>query len=134
MRPLSSRQSVRDFVENLEPRTRVIWIANGARGTVQPDKTLRWDDGSTMNHRQMADCPALLINSEAEWYRLHDTLTIMTNCIGCGCTLRRWDAAGCKAGRTQMSCPLEVLPDSDLPPAMPVRQQRVGNLARASGF
>jgi hypothetical protein len=134
MGPFSPRQTVRDFVEKLEPRTRVIWIANGARGTVQPDRTIRWDDGSRMNHRQMADCPGVLINSETEWYRLHDTHSTMVHCIGRGCALRRWDAAGCKAGRTQISCPLEVfLPDSDTPPAMPVRG-RVGNLARASGF
>jgi hypothetical protein len=128
MEPIVTRQSVREFVENLEPRTHVIWIANGVRGTVQPDKTVRWDDGSTMNHRQMADCPAVLINSEAEWYRLNDTMATIVSCLGCGCTLRRWEAGGCKAGRR-----LEVLPGSDLPPAMPVRS-RVANLARASGF
>ena len=128
------RQTVREFVQNLEPRTRVIWIANGTRGTVQPDKTLRWDDGSTMDHRQMGNCPAVLINSEAEWYRLHETLSTMVNCLGQGCTLRHWDAACCKAGRTQISCPLEVLPDSDLPPAIPVRHHRIRNLVRASGF
>jgi hypothetical protein len=133
MGPLTPRQTVRDFVEKLEPRTRVIWIANGARGTVQLDKTILWDDGSRMNHRQMSACQDVLINSEAEWYRLHDTLTIMVNCLGCGCTLRRWDAAGCKTGRTQISCPLEVLPDSGTPTAIPFRP-RVGNLARASGF
>lgn len=134
MDPIGRRQTVRDFVETLEPRTRVIWIANGARGTVQPDKTLRWDDGTVMDQRQMSNCPAVLINSEAGWYRMDETLTTMVQCIRSGCTLRRWDAACCKAGRSQDACPLEVLPASELAPRMPARQVRAGDLARVSGF
>jgi len=66
MKTPSGHHSVRHLVESLSPGTRVVWIANSTGGTVQPDKTILWDDGSHMTHQQMRSSHALLIHSEAE--------------------------------------------------------------------
>jgi len=123
MGPLPKRHNVREFVAGLDPGTRVIWIANRARGTVQPDKGILWDDGSHMTQSQMNSTDAVLIHSEGEWQRLSEALTTMLNCLGCGCTLERWDANGCKRSRPEQLCPLAVLSEPDIPPITPVRQR-----------
>jgi hypothetical protein len=66
MESRTNRNSIRKFVDSLAPGARVIWIANGAMGTIQPDKTILWDDGHHMTHKQMNDTHALLIRSESE--------------------------------------------------------------------
>src|ERR1035441_7907791 len=52
MMPRPERNAVRTFVENLETGARVIWIATGAKGTVQADKAILWDDGSLLSPKQ----------------------------------------------------------------------------------
>jgi hypothetical protein len=105
--------NVREFVKNLAAGTRVIWIANGAKGTVQADKAIQWDDGSRMTHRQMNHSHALLIHSEAEWRRMNESLSSIVNCFRCGGTVERWDASGRKGERPEKICPLAVLSDPE---------------------
>lgn len=105
--------NVREFVANLAAGTRVIWIANGTKGTVQPDKAILWDDGSYMTHKQLNESHALLIQSEQEWRRMQSSLTSIMSCLRCGCTLQRWDAPGRKNGRPEELCPIAVLSDPD---------------------
>jgi hypothetical protein len=123
MGPLPNRHNVREFVEGLDPGTRVIWIANRAHGTVQPDKAILWDDGSTMSPSQMNATAALMIHTESEWQGLSEALTTMLHCIRCGCALERWDAAGCKRNFPEQLCPLAVLAEPDVPPVAAVRQR-----------
>jgi len=52
-----------DFVDALEVGTRVVWIANGAEGTVQPDKSIFWDDGYHMTRERMQAGDLLLIRN-----------------------------------------------------------------------
>src|ERR1035441_10537508 len=76
MQSRPTRHSIREFVDSLEPGNRVIWIANGTAGTVTLDKTILWDNGHHMTHKQMRDHHALLIHSEAEKRRLQEALAI----------------------------------------------------------
>jgi hypothetical protein len=117
------------LVESLSPGTRVVWIANSTGGTVQPDKTILWDDGSHMTHQQMRSSHALLIHSEAEWLSLNQTLSSMAKCLQCGCTLQRWDSNNCKADRPEKLCPLAVLADPE--PSPPHMRRRSMRSARA---
>jgi hypothetical protein len=125
MKPLPNRHNVREFVESLEVGSRVIWIANSARGTVQPDKTILWDDGTHMTHKQMNHSHALLIHSEAEWLGLRAALTSMTSCVQPSCTLQSWDDRKCKLNRPEKLCPLGVLPPPNTEPLPPVRRRAV---------
>ncbi len=126
MKTPSGHHNVRHFVESLLPGTRVVWIANATRGTVQPDKTILWDDGSHMTHQQMRSSHALLIHSEAEWLKLNQTLSSMARCLQCGCTLQRWDK-NCEADHPEQVCPLAVLADPEpSPPHM--RRRSVGSV------
>ena len=103
--------NVRQFVENLPAGTRVIWIANGTKGTVQADKAIQWDDGSSMTRRQLNDAHALLIHSEAEWHQMQASLKSAMKCLRCGCTLQRWDTPGRKKERPEELCPIAALSD-----------------------
>jgi len=131
--------NVREFVKNLAAGTRVIWIANKTKGTVQPDKAILWDNGSHMTHRQMNDAHALLIHSEAEWRRMNESLRSMLNCPRCGWSLELWDSSGRKGKPEKKICPLAVLSDPEpaaLPPRRPnggvrVGPPRVRNVVRA---
>jgi hypothetical protein len=113
MESRSSRHSIREFVNSLEAGTRVIWIANGTPGTVQPDKTILWDDGHHMTHKQMRDAHALLIHSEAERRHLQEVLSGRLNCLKRGGTLISWDAGDGKEGLPECLCPLAILPESE---------------------
>jgi hypothetical protein len=123
MGPLPNRHNIREFVEDLDPGTRVIWVANGLRGTVQPDKGILWDDGSQMTQDQMNAAGALMIHSESEFQCLSEALTTMLHCLRCGCALERWDAAGCKRNFPEQLCPLAVLAEPDVAPIAVVRQR-----------
>jgi hypothetical protein len=112
----SDPHNVRQFVENLAAGTRVIWIANGTKGTVQPDKTILWDNGSSMTSSQMSHSHALLIHSESEWQQMQSSLNSLMKCLRCGCTLQRWDARGRKNDRPEELCPIAVLSDPDSSP------------------
>jgi len=108
------RHSIREFVDSLDAGTRVIWIANGAMGTVQPDKTILWDDGHHLTLKQMNDSHALLIHSEAEKAFLQKMLASRASCLKRGCTLIRWDAAGCKKHVPERLFPLAVISEPEL--------------------
>jgi hypothetical protein len=113
--------NVRDFVRNLAAGTRVVWIANGVKGTVQPDKAIAWDDGSRMSPRQMSDSHALLIHGEEEWMRMNESLRSMLNCPRCGWSVERWDSPGLKGKGPEKICPLAVLSDPEPVPRPPQR-------------
>jgi hypothetical protein len=108
MQPLPERHTV-SFAETLEPGTRVIWIATGVKGTVQPDKAILWDDGTRMSTQQMTPSHAVLIHREPEWLRVHDALSSMLDCVKRGCTLDRWSTSECKIDHPEDRCPLAVL-------------------------
>ena len=112
------RNAVRTFFRNLETGARVIWIATGAKGTVQADKAILWDDGSLLSPKQMTESHSVLIHREPEWLRMHDALATMLDCVKHGCTLDHWDEVGCKNRRPEHLCPLAVLSQSDEPPAV----------------
>lgn len=114
----SDPHNVRQFVENLAAGTRVIWIANRTKGTVQADKTILWDDGSSMTPKQMNHAHALLIHSEAEWQQMQSSLKSMMKCMRCGCTLQRWDGAARKGDHPEELCPIAVLSDPGPQPKM----------------
>jgi len=63
MRSLHNQNKTREFVDGLEAGTRVVWIANGSEGTVQPDKSILWDDGFHMTHERMQAGDLLLIHN-----------------------------------------------------------------------
>jgi hypothetical protein len=118
-----NRHSIREFVDSLAPGSRVIWIANGAMGTIQPDKTILWDDGHHLTHKQMNNTHALLIHSEAEKITLQEALASRVSCLRRGCTLVRWEAAGCKEGLAERVCPLAVLSEPEIPPVTAHRRR-----------
>ena len=101
--------SVQQFVDNLAPGTRVIWIANGTAGTVQPDHTIVWDNGHHMTRKEMKDHHALLIHSEAERRDLHRALESRLKCLKSGCKLLHWDDDGFDHGLPERLCPVAVL-------------------------
>jgi hypothetical protein len=114
MESRTSRHSIREFVHSLEPGTRVVWIANGGTGTIQHDKTILWDDGHHMTHKQMNDTHALLIHSETERAHLQKLLANRVKCIKGGCKLVSWDAAGCKEGLPKRICPMAILSEPEI--------------------
>ena len=125
MKSLPDRHNVREFVGALTAGTRVVWIANSTRGTVQPDKTILWDDGSHMTHAQMRSSHALLIHSEAEWLGLNESLSNLLKCLHCGCKLQRWDGSAHKTEHPEKLCPVAVLSDPETsPPHMRRRMVR----------
>ena len=121
--------NVRQFVENLAPGKRVIWIANGAKGTVMPDKSILWDDGSSMTPNQMNDAHGLLIHSEAEWIQMQASLKSIMKCLRCGCRLKRWDAPGRKSDCPEELCPIAVLSDP-YPHPVPAKPRPVSGSVR----
>ena len=131
MESRSNRHNIREFIDGLVPGSRVIWIANGAIGTIQPDKTILWDDGHHMTHKQMNDSHALLIHSEAERTLLQEALARRLNCLKSGCTLVRWDAANCKENLHERLCPLALISEPESP-AVIVRGKRHLRSARAA--
>ncbi|MGA1981147.1 MAG: hypothetical protein ABSG84_01630 [Acidobacteriaceae bacterium] len=131
MESRSNRHSIREFIDSLVPGSRVIWIANGALGTIQPDRTILWDDGHHMTHKQMNDSHALLIRSEAERTLLQETLARRLNCFKCGCTLVSWDAADCKENLHERLCPLALISEPESPSVI-VRGKRRLKSSRAA--
>jgi hypothetical protein len=115
MESSSNPRCIRKLVDSLGPGTRVVWIANGTLGTVQPDKTILWDDGHHMTHKQMNDAHALLIYSEAEKRRMQETLSTRLDCVQRGCKLVRWDASGCKEKVPERLCPLAIISEPESP-------------------
>lgn len=115
MESRSNRHNIREFVDSLAPGSRVIWIANGSMGTIQPDRSILWDDGHHMTRKQMNDSHALLIHSEAERTLLQDALARRLNCLKCGCTLVRWDAASCTEKLPERLCPLGIITEPESP-------------------
>ena len=124
-----NRHDVRAFVESLAAGTRVIWIANGTRGTVQADKSIWWDDGSHMTRRQLSDTHALLIHSEEEWQRMKDSLTSKELCVRCGCSVELYEAPAKKGKDRGEVCPIALLADPDPGPA-PARRGMVAQAVR----
>ena len=104
-----SKHTIQEFVETLEPGTRVIWVANGAPGTVLPDKTILWDDGHHMARKDMKDHHALLIHSEAERKQLHRALEGRLKCLKSGCKLIHWDDERYNSAAPERLCPVAVL-------------------------
>jgi hypothetical protein len=109
--PIRSRSAhtIQEFVDALEAGTRVIWVANGVAGAVQPDKTILWDDGHHMTRKDMRDHHALLIHSEAERKRLRAALDSRLKCLKAGCNLIHWDDEGYYEGQPERLCPVAVL-------------------------
>jgi hypothetical protein len=103
-----SKHTIQEFVDTLDPGTRVIWVANGAAGTVQPDKTIVWDDGHHMTRKAMKDHHALLIHSEAERKQLHKALDSRLQCLKAGCNLVHWDDENYDEAVERL-CPVAVL-------------------------
>jgi len=103
------KHSIQEFVDALDPGTRVIWIANGIAGTVQPDRTILWDDGHHMTRREMKDHHALLIHSEAERQQLRKVLESRLQCLKSGCNLVHWDDEGYEEESLERLCPVAVL-------------------------
>ena len=130
MESLCSRLSIRQLVDSLGSGTRVVWIANGTLGTVQPDKTILWDDGHHMTHKQMKDSHALLIYSEAEKRHLQETLSTRLGCLQRGCTLVRWDARGCKEENPEQLCPLAIISEVELPSTIGRRKHHMRSVLR----
>jgi hypothetical protein len=128
--PRSERNAVRAFVENLESGARVIWIATGAKGTVQADKSILWDDGSRLSRKQMTESHSVLIHREPEWLRVHDALATMLDCVKLGCALNRWDEVVCKNQSTEKHCPLAVLSETDEPPVAAKPRPRTAGSVR----
>jgi hypothetical protein len=118
MEPLPDRYAVRKFVEGLEAGARVIWIATGEKGTVQPDKSILWDDGSRMTTDQMTSSHSVLIHREPEWLRMHDALATMLDCVKSGCGLERWADGDCTKKLPQELCPLPALSQASEPPVV----------------
>jgi len=104
-----SKPSIREFVDGLAPGTRVIWIANGAAGTVQPDKTILWDNGHHMTRKEMKEHHALLIHSESERRELRRALDSRLKCLKNGCTLVHWDDDRYQTELPERLCPIAVL-------------------------
>jgi hypothetical protein len=104
-----SKPSIREFVDGLAPGTRVIWIADGAAGTVQPDKTILWDNGHHMTRKEMRDHHALLIHSESERRQLIRALDSRLKCLKNGCTLVHWDDETYRSELPERLCPIAVL-------------------------
>jgi hypothetical protein len=115
MESRSSRKRIRQFVAGLAPGSRVIWIANGAMGTIQPDQTILWDDGHHMTHTQMNDTHALLIHSEVESRSRQQATDTRAMCVKNGCTQTHWRAEDCKEGIPEQFCPLAAVPELDIP-------------------
>ena len=105
----NSNPSIREFVDGLAPGTRVIWIANGTAGTVQPDKTILWDNGHRMTRKEMKEHHALLIHSESEFRQLRRALDSRLKCLKNGCTLVHWDDEGYQSELLDRLCPIAVL-------------------------
>jgi hypothetical protein len=105
----SRPNDIQQFVDTLAPGTRVIWIADGAAGTVQPDRTILWDNGHHMTRKEMKDHHALLIHSEAERRQLHRALEGRLKCLKAGCKLIHWDEPGYQDAATEQLCPIAVL-------------------------
>ena len=103
------KHTIQEFVDALDPGTRVIWIANGVAGTVQPDRTILWDDGHHMTRREMKDHHALLIHSEAERQQLRKVLESRLQCLKSGCNLVHWDDEGYEEESLERLCPVAVL-------------------------
>ena len=104
-----SKPTIQEFVDTLAPGTRVIWIADGAAGTVQPDRTIRWDNGHHMTRKEMQDHHALLIHSESERRQLHRALESRLKCLKAGCKLVHWDEEGYHEESPERLCPIAVL-------------------------
>jgi hypothetical protein len=104
-----SKPSIQEFVDALAPGTRVIWIADGAAGTVQQDKTILWDNGHHMTRREMGEHHALLIHSEAERRDLRRALEGRLKCLQAGCKLVHWDDDGYYEEASERLCPIAVL-------------------------
>jgi len=102
-------KTICEFVDTLAPGTRVIWVANGAAGTIQPDKTILWDDGCHMTRNELKKQHALLIHSEEERKQLHAALEARLKCLKSQCKLVHWDEDGYGSERSDRLCPLAVL-------------------------
>lgn len=132
MKLQANRHSIRAFVDSLETGTRVVWIASGTTGTVQPDKSIMWDNGHHMTHKQMNDSHALLIHSEAERALLQKALDSRRNCLKLGCTLARWNTSKCKKDVQEKLCPLAVISEPEIPSATGrrIHRKRLGGNLR----
>jgi hypothetical protein len=123
MQTSGSRHTIRQLIDRLDAGARVVWIANGTLGTVQPDKTILWEDGHHMTHTEMRDSHALLIYSEAEKLNLQQMLERRLQCLQRGrCSLVSWSEAGCEGKLPEHLCPLAVVSDPE-PPAAPRRRR-----------
>jgi hypothetical protein len=109
--PIRSRRphTIQEFVDTLDPGTRVIWVANGTPGTVQPDRTILWDNGLRMTRKEMKEHHGLLIHTEAERQRLHQALDGRLKCLKSGCNLVHWDDDSYQDELIERLCPVAVL-------------------------
>lgn len=119
-----SKHCIREFVDALDSGTRVIWVANGVAGTIQPDKTILWDDGHHMTHKEMKDHHALLIHSESERRQLHKALDSRLKCLKAGCSLVHWDDDGFHDELAERLCPVAVLTVPKTPADGPPQSRR----------
>lgn len=104
-----AKQTLLEFVDSLPVGTRVIWVANGSTGTVQPDQTIFWDQSGHMTRKQMAQQQALLVHSEEEKKQLRATLEARLKCLKSGCKLVHWDDDGYSDAHPERLCPIAVL-------------------------
>lgn len=126
----SERHLVDRFLAGLTPGNRVVWSASGAKGTVQTDKSIVWDDGTRLAAGDVTASHRVLIHNEPQWLRVHDALQNLFKCIRRGCTLARWERGGCPTECPEELCPLEVL--SELNGLEEPGAQTAGRVERAA--
>ena len=104
-----SKPNIQEYVDALATGTRVIWIPDGATGTVQQDKTILWDNGHHMTRKEMKEHHTLVIHSESERRELHRALESRLKCLKAGCKLLHWDDDRYYDEATEHLCPVAVL-------------------------
>ena len=124
MDSLPNRHDIHKYVEGLAPGTRVVWIPNGALGTIQTDKSILWDDGHHLTRREMTDNHALLIFSHAEKDRMSTASFNRVKCLQRGCKLKKWNSSECKEQVLEPLCPLAILTDPETVEIEPLRRRK----------
>jgi hypothetical protein len=102
-------KNICEFVDTLTPGTRVIWVADGTAGTVQPDRSVLWDCGRHMTRNELKSQHAILVHSQEERRQLHAALEARLKCLKSHCKLVHWDDDGYDGERPERLCPLAVL-------------------------
>jgi hypothetical protein len=125
MESRTNDHSIREFVDSLQPGARVVWIANGTLGTVQPDHTILWDNGHHMTHSQMHDAHALIIHKAPEKKHLQGAATKVPVSKKNDGTLLHLNARGGKKSAPEEVYPLAIVPEPEIPSAVGRRRHHM---------